>query len=115
MKTELADRISNAVEAKETELLDLLSKLISYPTVSPPARNTDEVQEFIKGYLEELGFNTDKWEVYPGDSNVVGILPGAASENYHSLIVNGHVDVAEVGDDKEWDLSPFQAEIKDQT
>lgn len=115
MKTELADRISNAVEAKETELLDLLSKLISFPTVSPPARNTDEVQEFIKEYLEELGFHTDKWEVYPGDSNVVGVLPGVASENYHSLILNGHVDVAEVGDDKEWDSSPFQAEIKDQT
>ncbi|WP_066369298.1 acetylornithine deacetylase [Neobacillus fumarioli] len=107
------DIISKEVEARKEELFNLLKDLISFPTVSPPARNTNGVQEFIKRYLEELGFVTDQWEVYPGDSNVVGILTGEASEHYHSLIVNGHVDVAEVGDDGEWDFSPFEAVIKD--
>jgi formylaminopyrimidine deformylase len=110
---ELIEMISHEVEVRKNELLQLLDDLITFPTVSPPARNTNEVQGFISSYLNELGFKTDQWEVYPGDSNVVGILPGKSPELYKSLIVNGHVDVAEVGDDKEWDSSPFKTWIKD--
>jgi acetylornithine deacetylase/succinyl-diaminopimelate desuccinylase family protein len=109
----LIKKISHEVEARQNELLELLAELVAFPTVSPPARNTNHVQDYISGYLTELGFKTDMWEVYPGDSNVVGILPGKSSELYNSLIVNGHVDVAEVGDDKEWDSSPFKTWIKD--
>jgi len=109
----LFERITSEVETRKSELVDLLSKLVSFPTVSPPARNTNEVQDFIRGYLDDLGFNTDKWDVYPGDPNVVGILPGNSPGQYNSLIINGHVDVAEVGDDQEWDQSPFSTFIKD--
>ncbi|MDN3015368.1 acetylornithine deacetylase [Paenibacillus sp. BSR1-1] len=113
MRKELRERISNEVEARQEELLELLTKLIAFPTVSPPARNTTEVQDFIKGYLEDLGFETEKWDVYPGDPNVVGILHGESSNQFNSLIINGHVDVAEVGDDKEWNSSPFETITKD--
>jgi acetylornithine deacetylase/succinyl-diaminopimelate desuccinylase family protein len=109
----LIGKISNEVESREEELIELLTTLIAFPTVSPPARNTNGVQEYMKRYLEDLGFKTDKWDVYPGDPNVVGILPGESSEIYNSLIINGHVDVAEVGDKKEWDSSPFQTIIKE--
>ncbi|WP_163182597.1 acetylornithine deacetylase [Neobacillus sedimentimangrovi] len=110
---QLAEAISQEVEARKDELINLLSKLIAFPTVSPPGRNTTEIQEFIKTYLENLGFQTDMWEVYPGDHNVVGILQGKDSKEYNSLIINGHVDVAEVGDDSEWSSSPFTARITD--
>jgi formylaminopyrimidine deformylase len=113
MNEAILERITSEVEARKGELLDLLTELVSFPTVSPPARNTNSVQEFIKGYLEALGFTTDKWDVYPGDPNVVGILPGESSNQFNSLIVNGHVDVAEVGDTKEWSSSPFEAYLKD--
>jgi acetylornithine deacetylase/succinyl-diaminopimelate desuccinylase family protein len=110
---QLMEQISAKVEARKDELVDLLSKLISFPTVSPPARNTNDVQAFIQSYLKDLGFKTDKWEVYPGDPNGVGVLPGNEPGVYNSLIVNGHVDVAEVGDDSEWDSSPFAATLND--
>jgi acetylornithine deacetylase len=113
MNEELIEKITSEVEARKEELLDLLSKLVAFPTVSPPARNTNSVQDFIKTYLENLGFITDKWDVYPGDPNVVGILRGDSSEQFNSLIVNGHVDVAEVGDDKEWLTPPFETVIRD--
>ncbi|MGG1677055.1 acetylornithine deacetylase [Neobacillus sp. NRS-1170] len=113
MRKELLEQILNEVEARKEELLELLTKLIAFPTVSPPARNTSEVQDFIKGYLQELGFTTEKWDVYPRDPNVVGILHGESSGQFNSLIVNGHVDVAEVGDDKEWNSSPFETITKD--
>ncbi|WP_423802160.1 acetylornithine deacetylase [Neobacillus sp. SAB-20_R2A] len=109
----LIETIGQEVEAREAELLKLLSDLIAFPTESPPARNTTGIQEFLKSYLGDMGFQTDMWEVYPGDSNVVGILKGESSEQYSSLIVNGHVDVAEVGDEKEWGADPFSARIKD--
>ena len=113
MNEELIAKITSEIEARKEELLDLLSDLVAFPTVSPPARNTNEVQGFIKGYLEELGFNNDKWDVYPNDPNVVGILQGKSSGQFNSLIINGHVDVAEVGDTKEWSSSPFEAYQKD--
>lgn len=113
MKENLHDKILQEVEAREAELMELLTALIAFPTVSPPARNTNEVQDFIKGYLEDLGFYTDKWDVYPGDPNVVGVLPGESPTDFNSLIVNGHVDVAEVGDHSAWTESPFSAYLKD--
>jgi formylaminopyrimidine deformylase len=116
MKTiseELKNKISNVVENRKDELFKLLTDLVAFPTVSPPARNTNEVQVYISQYLKKLGFETDIWDVYPDDPNVVGILKGEASHEYKSLIVNGHVDVAEVGDEKEWDASPFIARIEE--
>jgi acetylornithine deacetylase len=111
---DLSQKIAHEVESRQEELMELLTKLISFPTVSPPARNTNDIQEFIQDYLKDLGFKTEKWDVYPGDPNVVGILKGKVSEQYNSLIINGHVDVAEVGDDKEWNKSPFTTYFKDQ-
>ena len=113
MTMELMEKLTSELEARKDELLELVTQLVAYPTVSPPARNTNGVQEFIKGYLEELGFTTDQWDVYPGDPNVVGILPGQSADQFNSLIINGHVDVAEVGDPKEWSSSPFEAYLKD--
>jgi len=110
---ELIERISYEVEERKDELINLLTDLVAFSTVSPPARNTDMIQKEIRSYLDDLGFKTDMWDVYPGDPNVVGILAGDSSENYNSLIVNGHVDVAEVGDEDEWMTPPFTTQIKD--
>ncbi|MED1204349.1 acetylornithine deacetylase [Heyndrickxia acidicola] len=104
---ELAARITNEIEARKDELIQLVSKLVGYPTVSPPARNSSKIQHYINKYLMDLDFKTERWEVYPGDSNVVGILPGDSAEAYKSLIINGHVDVAEVGDESDWETPPF--------
>ncbi len=43
----------------------------------------------------------------PGDPNVVGLLKGTDATDYHSLIINGHVDVAEVKEDEDWEHAPF--------
>jgi formylaminopyrimidine deformylase len=108
----IEEAITNEVNHRENELVELISKLIAFPTVSPPARNTNEAQEFIQHYLKDLGFTTDKWDVYPNDPNVVGILRGESPNEYNSLIINGHIDVAEVGDSKEWSSAPFTLEVQ---
>ncbi|MGP4039723.1 acetylornithine deacetylase [Gracilibacillus sp. D59] len=99
--------LANLVEERKDELKQILSDLISFPTVSPPARNTSEIQAYIAEYLEGLDFQTERWDVFPNDPNLVGIKKGMQSESYNSLIINGHIDVAEVGDDSSWTVPPF--------
>ena len=67
-------RLREMVDKRRDELIELTSKLISFPNVSPPGRNSVEVQEFIKSYLEELGFSANSWEEYPGDPNLIACL-----------------------------------------
>ncbi|WP_340673680.1 acetylornithine deacetylase [Brevibacillus agri] len=104
------NRLTEAVESiasRKEELFALLAELVSHPTVSPPARNSDAAQTVLAHRLAAIGFEVDRWTVYPGDDNVVGRLPGSASAQANSLIINGHIDVAEVGDDASWTYPPF--------
>lgn len=100
-------------EERQDELIELLGRLIAYPTVSPPARNTSEAQAFVEGRLKACGFETERWEVYPGDPNVTAVKRGTASDAHLSLLLNGHIDVAEVGDDREWKHDPFRLTLTD--
>ncbi|ULL16235.1 acetylornithine deacetylase [Paenibacillus sp. H1-7] len=101
------------VERRQEELVGLAERLIRYPTPAPPARNTAEAQQYIAGFLENLGFAIDQWDVYPGDPNVVGVKKGTSSGDYKSLIINGHIDVAEVNADEAWEKDPFEPIVKD--
>ncbi|MCC2529072.1 acetylornithine deacetylase [Bacillus halotolerans] len=94
-------------EEQKDELIELAKTLISFKTPAPPARNTDSIQTWIAQFLLERGFFIDKWDVYPGDPNVVGVLKGTNSAAYQSLIINGHVDVAEVKEGEDWVHDPF--------
>lgn len=107
------DQLIGEVDKRQDELVQLLHKLISYKTPAPPARNTEEAQQFIASFLKEKGFVIDKWDVYPGDPNVVGVLSGTYSSQFKSLIINGHVDVAEVNEDEEWLSDPFVPTVQD--
>ncbi|WP_209123674.1 acetylornithine deacetylase [Alkalihalobacillus sp. BA299] len=103
------------VDERKSELIELASTLIRFKTPSPPARNTEEAQAFISTYLKDLGFSIDKWDVYEGDPNVVGVLSGSNSNEYKSLLINGHIDVASVEEGEQWDQDPFSPIIKENT
>lgn len=51
-------------------------------------------------------------EIYPNDPNVVGKRQGTDSETFQSLIINGHIDVAEVQKDEKWEADRFQAVVR---
>ncbi|MDQ0245501.1 acetylornithine deacetylase [Bacillus fengqiuensis] len=112
METPLQLLIDQVEERKE-ELIDLLKTLISFKTPAPPARNTAEAQQYVADFLKNFGFAIDMWDVYPNDPNVVGVLKGTESDHYKSLIVNGHIDVAEVSEDENWEEDPFTPVVKD--
>lgn len=110
------DRISylvDEIDRRQEELIELACKLISFPTPSPPGRNCREVQQFIRDYLEASGCSTDVWEVFPGDPNLIAVLPGTGSGKGRSLLLNAHVDVAEVGDASGWSFDPFAPFVQD--
>ncbi len=90
----------------ENRLYDILDLLISYNTESPPARNTDPLQNEIEQLLKNLNFQIERIPLYKNDSVIVATLKGTDA-NAPKLILNGHVDVAEVTED-EWTYPPFQ-------
>ncbi|MFB4162404.1 acetylornithine deacetylase [Alteribacillus sp. JSM 102045] len=97
------------VEEREDELLELVEELVRFRTPSPPARNTKKAQQFVEQFLKEIDFDTDMWDVYPGDPNVVGTRKGLNPDTHQSLILNGHIDVAEVDEgNEEWKYNPFE-------
>jgi acetylornithine deacetylase/succinyl-diaminopimelate desuccinylase family protein len=103
--------LDDYIESHADELCDLAARLIAFPTVSPPGRNTAAAQAFVAERLRELGCGVEAFDVYPGDPDVVGTLPGTDPRRFSSLILNGHVDVAEVGEPGAWSSPPFQARV----
>ncbi len=99
------------IEDKKVEYFHILSQLIAFPTVSPPARNTRQAQQYVADYLRRLGMEVDQWEIYPSDDNVVGRWRGTGGGR--SLILNGHIDVASVAEDEGWHTPPFTLTVKD--
>ncbi|WP_280769188.1 acetylornithine deacetylase [Salipaludibacillus daqingensis] len=105
--------IFQEIDGRKEELIELVNQLVRYKTPSPPARNTQEAQEFVADELKKLGAEVDQWDVYPGDPNVVGTFKGSQSNQFKSLIINGHIDVAEVDEhEKGWETDPFTPFVK---
>lgn len=100
------------VEERRQKLIDLAKNLMQFDTMAPPARNTANAQQFIADYLQQRNWAVDKWEVFSGDPNVVGTKTGKEGDRYNSLILNGHIDVAEVSR-KDWSFDPFNPVVKD--
>lgn len=99
------------VAGHRDELVELASALIRFPTPSPPGRNTAAAQAFLAETLAALGMRVERFEVYPGDPDVVGILPGSGGGR--SLLFNGHIDVAEVGQPERWTAPPYQPVLRE--
>lgn len=111
MSFTVSDQLEIAITSGRAELIRLARALIAFPTVSPPGRNTAGAQQYIAEYLAELGCEVDYFDVYPGDPDVVARLPGRDPGNAASLLINGHIDVAETGALEHWTRSPFDASL----
>lgn len=104
--------IWQAMDEDQESLMEIMRELIRFETVSPPARNGIEAQEWVKQALEKFGFATQEFPFYEGDSLVVGERLGMDEEDFHSLILNGHMDVAAIGNIDLWKTNPFELTLK---
>jgi acetylornithine deacetylase/succinyl-diaminopimelate desuccinylase family protein len=88
----------------------LLKALIRFNTACPPGGNTTPAQRFLEGELSRRRFATDLFDVFPGEQDLVGTLKGAGGGR--SIILNGHIDVAEVREGENWTYGPFEPVVE---
>lgn len=87
------------------ELYRLVESLVAFATPSPPGRNTEAIQRFLGDTLAGWGAEVRTVPLYPGDVEVIARLPGRGAGR--SLLINGHVDVAQTTPGEAWTDPPF--------
>ncbi len=104
------ENILKTVKGMEDEIVNTLKALIRFETPCPPGRNTVPAQNWIARRLKERGFVVDVFDVFPQEPDVVGVLKGVGGGK--SIILNGHIDVAEVRPDEPWKHRPFDPVVE---
>ena len=115
----IEEEIIKGVDKRGDDLIDLIKKLISYPSENegiPGTGKETDVQKFIHDRLVEWGFDMVErldCQDSKGRPNIVGTLKGKRKD--HSLILNAHADVVPVKEEerKKWHTDPYQAVVKE--
>jgi acetylornithine deacetylase len=129
------EAVDGFIEAGRDDLVDMVRRLVGFDTtsvdLSPGSTHTtnDEgaLQEYVGEELAGLGAEVDQWEPDPAEFRehpmmppwhhwrgrplTVGTLRGAGGGR--SLVVNGHIDVVDAGEESRWTSPPFAAEVRD--
>jgi len=111
MAEEAQRKVLSLVDEKKDEIVNLLKELIRFKTPCPPGQNTLPAQRWIAKRLEEMNFKVDMFDVFPDEPDVVGVLKGTSGGR--SILLNGHIDVAEVRPDEPWKRDPFDPFVED--
>lgn len=104
------------IDADSDFVVELTSELVKIPSVNPKFQvdaelnREPEVQDRVQKQLEDDGFSTDRWDVFPDRPNVIGEWDGTDDK---SLILCGHIDVVPVGDNSAWARDPFGGQIEE--
>jgi acetylornithine deacetylase/succinyl-diaminopimelate desuccinylase-like protein len=93
----------------ERRTTELLQRLIRFNTVNPPG-NEEAVQEYLRGLLEEAGFECELLSAVEGRPNLVARLRGRSDGPVLSL--SGHVDTV-LATPSEWSVDPWSGELRD--
>jgi acetylornithine deacetylase/succinyl-diaminopimelate desuccinylase-like protein len=96
-------------EDLERRTTDLLQRLIQFDTVNPPG-DEQEAQEWLRGLLDDAGFETELLSAVEGRPNLVARLTG--SSDGPVLGYMGHVDTV-LADPDDWSVDPWSGEVKD--
>jgi len=133
-KNEKVIAVMQWVDAHQDELVKLLKDLIRIESVNPWFNNYTEesketkLQEFLKSYVEKLGFSVDVWEpnaeqlskyagkpgYYPdrdfkNRANMCAVKKGTGGGR--SLLLTGHIDVVSEGNG--WVRKAFDPVVED--
>jgi succinyl-diaminopimelate desuccinylase len=111
LRTDVADRVLDAVDAATEEVVAFTSDLIRVPTVNPPGEHYLDCARLIGERLDACGFDVEYFPAHGAAEhtaahpriNVVGLRPGRAARP--AVHLNGHYDVVPPGSD--WTLNPF--------
>ena len=104
-RSDIRQKVLQIVESEKADILDFLETLIGFNTACPPGQNTAPAQDWLQKELESRGLTTELFDVFPGEQDLVGLLQGVGDGR--SIILNGHIDVAEVREGEGWSHGPF--------
>ena len=96
------------------DVVALLQELIRIPSVNPDnAPGTDKtgeaaMAEYVRTYLEQLGYTVTLTEIQPGRPNLIARAPGA--EDRPRILLGPHLDTVGVHG---MTVDPFAAELRD--
>jgi acetylornithine deacetylase/succinyl-diaminopimelate desuccinylase-like protein len=96
-------------EDLERRTTELLQRLIQFDTVNPPG-NEQAAQEWLRGLLEDAGFECELLSAVEGRPNLVARLRGRGDGP--TLGYMGHVDTV-LADPDDWTVDPWSGELKD--
>ena len=89
-------------EDLERRTTELLQRLIQFDTVNPPG-NEQAAQEWLKGLLEDAGFECELLSAVEGRPNLVARLTGGSDGPVLGYM--GHVDTV-LADPDDWSVDP---------
>ena len=87
------------------ELVKLYQDVIRIPS---PSGHEEKVSKFLKGKMEELGFDEVNIDRY---GSVYGVIHGKRPGK--TILMDGHIDNVDVIDEDQWSHAPWGAEITD--
>jgi acetylornithine deacetylase/succinyl-diaminopimelate desuccinylase-like protein len=96
-------------ELLERRTTELLQRLIQFDTVNPPG-NEQEAQEWLRGLLEDAGFECEFLSAVEGRPNLVARLTGGSDGPVLGYM--GHVDTV-LADPDDWSVDPWSGEVRD--
>ncbi len=95
--------------AERLSPLDIMTKLISFPTVS---RDTNlPLVDWVEGYLESHGIESHRWPD-PDQPHKAALFAHVGPWEEGAIVLSGHTDVVPV-DGQPWDSDPFVVTEKD--
>jgi acetylornithine deacetylase/succinyl-diaminopimelate desuccinylase-like protein len=98
-----------AAEQLETETTEVLQRLVRFNTVNPPGNERPAI-EYLEGYLENAGFETQVLGAEHDRPNLIADLHGA--NDGPTLCFLGHVDTV-LAEPSEWDHDPWSGDVAD--
>lgn len=90
-----------------TDPVELTAKLVRCPSVTPADAGALDI---LRDLLDEAGFEC-AWADRGGIRNL--FARWGKKGNIRSFGFNGHTDVVPIGNEEDWSMAPFGAEIKD--
>ena len=120
MNKENINKIFAKISDLEQESVDLMKRLIAINSVGPSSDGPGEQEkaEFLKNYLDQIGFKQVTNYPAPDDRvsngerpNLIALLEGKNPDK--TLWIITHTDIVPAGDLSKWETNPFIPVVKD--
>jgi succinyl-diaminopimelate desuccinylase len=109
-RDELKQRVRQAIDDRQSELVSLCQEIIRRPTPNPPGVTT-ELASFINDYLSRSGHQVEELTRVEGEPNLVSIWESGAPGPH--LVLCGHMDTFSTPDPEMWSHAPYGGDIED--